>query len=181
MAVHVWPQLQNSTDVKSFLGLCGFYQRFVADYATVATPLTNLMGKKAVWKWGEEEERAFQALKVRLLQYPVLTVPNFKLPMILHTDASDVGVWATLSQKDEGGAKIGGLSKSEVVISGEELPGEREGDVSAGGYVRRVETFFVRCDSFGVHRQLGLEPPAEEPEAIAEASEVVGEVTAVRP
>ena len=71
VAVHVWPQLQNSTDVKSFLGLFGFYQRFVADYAT---------------------ERAFQALKVRLLQYPVLTVPNFKLPMILHTDASDVGV-----------------------------------------------------------------------------------------
>ena len=101
MAVHVWPQLQNSTDVKSFLGLCGFYQRFAAYYATVATPLTNLMGKKAVWKWGEEEERAFQALKVRLLQYPVLTVPNFKLPMILHTDASEVGVGATLSQKDE--------------------------------------------------------------------------------
>ena len=49
VAVHVWPQLQNSTDVKSFLGLCGFHQRFVADYATVATPLTNLMGKKAVW------------------------------------------------------------------------------------------------------------------------------------
>ena len=48
MAVHVWPQLQNSTDVTSFLALCGFYQRFVADYATVATPLTNLMGKKAV-------------------------------------------------------------------------------------------------------------------------------------
>ena len=86
MAVHVWPQLQNSTDVKSFLGLCGFYQRFVADYETVVTPLTNQMVKKAVWKWGEEVERAFQALKVRLLQYPVLTVPNFKLPMILHTD-----------------------------------------------------------------------------------------------
>ena len=50
MAVYVWPQLQNSTDVKSFLGLCGFYQRFVADFATVATPLTNLMGKNAVWK-----------------------------------------------------------------------------------------------------------------------------------
>ena len=103
MAVHVWPQLQNSTDVKSFLGLCGFYQRFVADYATVATPLTNLMGKKAVWKCGEEDERAFQALKARLLQYSVLTVPSTKLHMILHTDASDVVVGATLSQKDEDG------------------------------------------------------------------------------
>ena len=68
----------------------------------MATPLTNLMGKKAVCKWGDEEERAFQALKVRLLQYPVFTVPNFKLPMILHTDASNVGVGATLSQNDEG-------------------------------------------------------------------------------
>ena len=76
MAVHVWPQLQNSTDVKSFIWLCGVYQRFAAAYATVATPLTNLMGKKAVWKCGEEEERAFQALKVRLLQYAVLTVPS---------------------------------------------------------------------------------------------------------
>ena len=99
----MWPQLQNSTDVKSFMGICGFYQRFVADYATVSTPLTNLMGKKAVWKCGEEEKRAFQALKARLLQYPVLTVPNFKLPVILHTDASDVWVGPTLSQKDEGG------------------------------------------------------------------------------
>ena len=58
-------------------------------------------------------------MKVRLLQYPVLTAPNFKLPMILHTDASDVGVGATLSQKDKCGAKVGGMSKSEVVVSGE--------------------------------------------------------------
>ena len=59
------------------------------------------MGKKAVWKLGEEEERAFQALQVMLLQYLVLTVPNFNLPMILHTDALDVGVGATLSQEDK--------------------------------------------------------------------------------
>ena len=52
-------------------------------------------------KCGNEEEKAFQALKARLLQYPVLTVPNLKMPMIFHTDASDVGVGATLSQKDE--------------------------------------------------------------------------------
>ena len=92
------------------------YQRFVADYATVATPLTNIMGSKAVWKCGEEEKRAFQALKARLLLYPVLTVPNFKLPMILHTDASDVGVGATLSRKVRG-AKVSSMSKSEIVVS----------------------------------------------------------------
>ena len=70
----------------------------------MATPLTNLMGKKAVWKLGEEEERAFQALKVRLLQYPVLTVPNFKLPMILHTDASDVELGLRCHRRMSGGA-----------------------------------------------------------------------------
>ena len=51
----------------------------------------------------------------------------------------------------KGGVKIGGLSKSEVVVSGEELPGAREGDVSVGGYVGGVEALFVGCDGFGVH------------------------------
>ena len=78
-----------------------------------------------------------------------------------------------------GGAKIGGLSKSEVVISGEELSSARKRDVSVGGHVGRVETLFVRCGSLSVHRQLGVELLAEEPEAIAETGEVVGEVAAV--
>ena len=116
---------------------------------------------------GRGRRRAFQALKVRLLQYPVLTVPNFKLPMILHTDASDVGVGATLSQSDEGGVKVCGMSKSKVVVSGEEVPGTPERVVGFCGYVGRVATLFVRCSSLGVHRQFGVEIFAEEPEAVA--------------
>ena len=78
-----------------------------------------------------------------------------------------------------GGAKVGGTSKSEVVLSGEEKSSARERNVGVGRYVGRVEALLVRCGSFSVHRQLGVELLAEEPEAIAEASEVVGEVTAV--
>ena len=78
-----------------------------------------------------------------------------------------------------GGAKVGGMSKSEIIISGEELSSARKGDASVGGYVGRVEALFVRCDGLGVHGKLGLELHAEEPEAIAEAGEVVGEATAV--
>jgi hypothetical protein len=103
MAVYKWPSLKDPTDVKSFLGLCGFYQRFVQDYATVAAPLTDLMKKKKDWVWGEKQEAAFQELKLRLLKYPVLIPPNYKKPMLLHTDASEVGVGATLSQEDEEG------------------------------------------------------------------------------
>ena len=111
----------------------------------------------------------------------MLTVPNFKLPVILQTDASDVGVGATLSQKDEGwGAKVGSMSKSEVVVSRKELPRAREGDVGSGVYAGRVETLFVRCSSLSVHRQLGVELLAEEHEAVAKTGEVVGEVAAIR-
>ena len=67
-AVHVWPALRNATDVKSFLGLCGFYQIFVADYATVAAPLTDLMKKNVEWKWEDKQQHAFEELKRRLLQ-----------------------------------------------------------------------------------------------------------------
>ena len=161
MAVHVWPQLQNSTDVKSFTGLCGFYQRFVADYATVATPFTNLMWKKAVWKCGEKEKMAFQALKARLLQYPVLTVPNFKLPMILHTDALDVWLGLRCRRRMRVSTKVGGVSKSKAIIGGEELSGAREGDVGLGGHVGRVAALSTRCSSVGVHRQLGVNLPAK--------------------
>ena len=69
MSIHVWPTLKNPTDVKSFLGLCGFYQRFVSDYATVAAPLTDLMKKDREWSWGENENCAFQELKIRFLKH----------------------------------------------------------------------------------------------------------------
>ena len=77
------------------------------------------------------------------------------------------------------GVELGSMSKSEVIVSGKELPGARERNVGVGRYVGRVEALFVRCGSFSVHRQLGVELLAEEPEAIAETGEVVGEVAAV--
>ena len=71
------------------------------------------------------------------------------------------------------------MSKSEAVVSSKELPRARKRDASVSGYVGGVEALFVRCSSFSVHRQLGVELLAEEPEAVAEAGEVVGEVAAL--
>ena len=53
MAIHCWPKLIDQTDIKSFLGLCAFYQRFIPDYATIATPLTDLLHKNTPWVWGD--------------------------------------------------------------------------------------------------------------------------------
>ena len=69
--------------------------------------------------------------------------------------------------------------KSKVVVSREELPGAREGGVGVGGYVGIVETLIVRCSGLGVHRQFGVELPAEEPEAVAQTGAMVGEDAAV--
>ena len=99
-AVHAWPTPQTPTDIKSFLGLCGFYQRFVPRYATITAPLTDLLQKKRLWDWTQAAQMAFDALKLKLLKHPILTVPDPTKPYILHTYASEVGLGATLSQHD---------------------------------------------------------------------------------
>ena len=79
-------------DVRSFIGLCGFCQRFVADYATVAAPLTDLTQKDKEWAWLPVQQRAFETLKACLLQAPVLINHDHTKPYVLHTDESDVCV-----------------------------------------------------------------------------------------
>ena len=53
--IHAWPQPQEAVDVRSFLGLCGFYQRFIYNYAQVAAPLNDLLRKNIEWKWTATE------------------------------------------------------------------------------------------------------------------------------
>ena len=103
MAIHVWPTPTCVQDVRSFLGLCNFYQRFVPEYATISAPLTDLEKKGLEWNWTDVEQQAFEKLKSKLLKSPVLIVPDPAKPYVLHTDASDVGIGAVLSQEDEDG------------------------------------------------------------------------------
>ena len=98
VAIREWPPPTNVTEVRSFLGLCGFYQRFVADYAHVSAPLTDLQHKGITWHWEPKQHKAFVTLKSRPLNAPVLAHPDMSKPFILHTDASDFAIGATLSQ-----------------------------------------------------------------------------------
>ena len=100
LAILHWPYTESVTDVRSFLGLCGGYQRFVSDYATVAAPITDLMQKGNDWAWLPDQPHAFETLRARLMQAPVLIHRDHTKLYVLHTDASDVGVGATLSQLD---------------------------------------------------------------------------------
>lgn len=69
-AIQEWPTPTNVGHVRSFHGLAGFYRRFVKDFSTIASPLTNVIRKNAPFKWGEEQEEAFKILKNKLSHAP---------------------------------------------------------------------------------------------------------------
>ena len=87
-AIKTWHQPTNLQQVRSFLGLAGFYHRFVKDFSTIASPLHALSKKNAPFVWGPSQDSAFNELKNFLTRAPVLTLPNFDKPFEIHCDAS---------------------------------------------------------------------------------------------
>ena len=113
-AVTDWPPPSNVREVRAFLGLVGFYRRFVKDFSRIALPLTALTRTVtgAPFSWGPEQQRAFDELKGGLQKAPVLILPNPQLPYTLHTDASGFAIGAVLQQDQGNGLQpIAFLSK----------------------------------------------------------------------
>ena len=104
-AVAEIPLPSNIKEVRTFLGLTGYYRRFIANYATVAQPLTKLTSKEYCnnFVWTDECTAAFDKLKQLLCSAPILCYPDFDREFMLQTDASDVGQGAVLSQIDKSG------------------------------------------------------------------------------
>ena len=88
------------SELRSFLGLTSYYRRFVKAYADRAEPLSKLLRDATPYVWGDEQQKAFEALKLALTEAPLLTHPNWDKEFVLQTDASDLAVAAILSQKD---------------------------------------------------------------------------------
>lgn len=84
--------------MRSFLGLAGYYRRFVRNFRVIARPLFNLLKKGIPFVWTEATEAAFQLLKAQLISAPVLALPDFSKPFHIEADASDLGIGAVLQQ-----------------------------------------------------------------------------------
>ena len=112
-AVNEMSRPQTKKQIRTFLGMTGYYRRFVRDYATITAPLTELIKKNLPEKieWSEAAEEAFCRLKKVLISAPLMMNPDFSRSFILQTDASGYGVGAVLSQGENGDQPIAYFSK----------------------------------------------------------------------
>jgi len=101
-AVENWPTPRNLTKLRSFVGLCSYYRRFIAGFADLAAPLHSLTRKKTRFRMEAEQEEAFNTLKKRLTSAPILGMPRDDGTFYLDTDASNFGLGAVLSQDQDG-------------------------------------------------------------------------------
>ncbi|KAK6171893.1 hypothetical protein SNE40_018316 [Patella caerulea] len=92
----------NVTEVRSFLGLCSYYRRFIKHFSDIAKPLNKLTEKGQKFNWTDECESSFQTLKLRLTESPVLAYPDPTKSFILDTDASGYGIGAVVSRVHDG-------------------------------------------------------------------------------
>ncbi|UYV78462.1 hypothetical protein LAZ67_16001480, partial [Cordylochernes scorpioides] len=105
-AVRNFPRPKKVKEVQSFLGMCSYYRKFIKDFSKIADPLTNLIKKSVSFIWTERQEEAFQTLKTALLSPPILGHFNPNAPTYVHTDASNIGIGATLVQDIGGEEKV---------------------------------------------------------------------------
>ena len=105
-AIRDIPPPKTATEVRSFLGLAGYYRRYVKGFAAIATPLHALTRKDAVFHWSEDCQTVFDQLKTRLTTSPITAFPDFSQAFRLYTDASTAGLGAILAQVRDGKERI---------------------------------------------------------------------------
>ena len=100
-AVVNWKPPRSVTEVRSFLGLAGYYRRFVKGFSVIASPLTKLLRKGVMFEWLDKCQNSFEQLKEMLVEAPVLTQPTSGKEYTLYSDASGIGLGCVLMQNDK--------------------------------------------------------------------------------
>ena len=105
-AISEWTACRDVSEVHAFMGLSGYYRRFIKDFSTIAAPLYDLTRKESEFCWKTECQGAFDELKRRLVDEPILALPSDDGTYVLDADASDFGLGAVLSQRQNNQEKV---------------------------------------------------------------------------
>ena len=105
-SVAEWPIPQTLTELRAFVALASYYRRHIKNFAEIAKPLHNLTKKNQPFKWGIEQNEAFETLKDKLIHYPILSTPQPVGKFVLDSNGSDYALGAVLSQWQEGDLKV---------------------------------------------------------------------------
>ena len=100
-AILNWPIPQGADEVRSFLGLAGFYRKFIANFSRICLHLTNLLQQNSPFYWGEKQMEAFNNLKYSISHAPILILPKSHLPFTVTVDASTFAVGAVIQQQHD--------------------------------------------------------------------------------
>ncbi|GJS16726.1 putative reverse transcriptase domain-containing protein [Tanacetum coccineum] len=100
-AIKNWAAPTTPTEVRQFLGLAGYYRRFIKEFSLISKPLTKLTQKNKPYVWGDDEEEAFQTLKLKLCSAPILSLPEGSEDFVVYYDASLKGFGAVLMQQEK--------------------------------------------------------------------------------
>ena len=139
-AVRTWPVPRTVKDVRAYLGFTGYYRQFIQNYARIARPLNDLLighstskkgkknktrEKKTPFIWAEKQQHAFDTLKERLMNPPVLAYADYHLPFKLHTDASTTGLEAVLYQQQDGQDRVVAYASRSLKTSEKNYPAHK--------------------------------------------------------
>src|SRR5207253_3794919 len=105
-AIRRFPRPITKKHLQQFLGLTGFFRRFIRDYAERTVIFNTLLKNVIPFTWTQDHQKAFQGLKTALLESDMLQLPNFDHPFVIESDASDEGLGAMLSQRYDGETKV---------------------------------------------------------------------------
>jgi hypothetical protein len=100
-AISKWKQPSNVSEVRSFLGMAGYYHRFIKGFSSIARPMTELLKKDNKFVWTPKCEESFQIIKKKLTTAPVLTLPDIHQSFVIFCDASRQGLGCVIMQNEK--------------------------------------------------------------------------------
>lgn len=116
-----YPTPTNKYELQRFLGMAGYYRKFIKNFGTISGPLSDVTGSNSKFIWGPDQAKAFQELKDSFEKNVILKHPDYTKPFMIETDASGSGIGAVLLQKDTNG------QERPVFFASRKLtPGERK-------------------------------------------------------